>query len=248
LGFRLQVLVPTTGSERKLDCRRHPCDWEVPTYLPSKREIAFSTLEGIGIADQDFRHIRFVRLRVGGLSQLAWSPNGRRLLGEADTAPDQPDELYMINVRSGKLTPWHRGTDVTWSSEGQIIWVDTRDHFHITTPTQSRTRPLGNLQGLEPTFSPDGGKIAYFCNGRSANVCVTSVAHPTRRPVGKPCLATFNPGRQLAWSPDGTQILCVSNKAGILIDVATGRTRPVPRFSALLSAGGVTYSVAWEAG
>jgi hypothetical protein len=246
--YRLRLLDPATGSVTKVDCRHHPCDWQVPTYLPSKREVAFTTDFGLGIADQDFKHVRFVPLRRRNtFNQLAWSPDGRRLLGEVETAPFRPDTLYMINVETGKLTSWHRGTDATWSTDGHIVWVDTHQHFHITTPDQRRTRRLGHLGGWEPTFSPDGRSIAYFCNDHSAKICVTRIAHPTHRPVGKPCYATFDPGRQLAWSPDGTQILCVSNKAGLLIDVRTGRTRPVPRFSWRLSDGGLTYSVAWEA-
>jgi Tol biopolymer transport system component len=246
-SLELWLLDPGTGARRRIACGPRPCDWEAPAYLAATRQVAFNADSGVGIADQAFRRVRLVSLPQGLSSwDMSWSPDGSRLLVVTRRGLSQTGVLYMMDVKTGRLTLWGSGVDAAWSARGRIVVQDSKFGFHITGQSGRRPRVLSNISGIEPTFSPDGQSLAYVCR-QGTFVCVTNVEHPRERRIGKRCFPTGEPGRQIAWSPDGASVICASSSSTEIVDVRTGHAKFLPRFGGTLSDAGYTASLAWEA-
>jgi Tol biopolymer transport system component len=171
----LWLVDPRTGRKRKIPCHDRFCQWTAPAYLASRREVAFTTDRGLGIADQGFRHIRVVHSHIGALFAPRWSPDGSRLL--ANTGDVSPGRLYLVNVQSGRAKFWRDGSDATWSVTGQIVWQDGMGRMHLTNAADRPSRLLPGVVGSEPDFSPDGSELAYVCTTH-LYLCTTRLVHP----------------------------------------------------------------------
>lgn len=111
--------------------------------------------------------------------------------------------------RNGRLafTSWSR------------VWTARADGSEMTEILQGgRRRPFG------PQWSPDGTRIAYSCGGGYADICVmdTSGSNNTR--------VTDSPEQydgDVAWAPDGGQLIFVRNATLIVLDLESGEETPI---------------------
>jgi Tol biopolymer transport system component len=126
------------------------------------------------------------------------------------------------------------------------IWLAQRKHS-INYP-DIRVTPLITDLGaqIQPSFSPDGTRIAYAWNGSEGNtfgiyVKLIGLGEPVR--ITDATTTTFSP----AWSPDGLRIAALrdagAQEAIVLMPAAGGRTVELTRLTKKTSLG--TGSCLW---
>lgn len=125
------------------------------------------------------------------ISDLGWSPDGRRL---AFTATDRPGEVgsYRIYV-----------TEVTYSEEGVTRLLTDKDDFF--------TRLLADKGDSDPEWSPDGRRIV-FMSKRDGNpeIYVMNADGSEQRNLTNDRHVDTRPH----WSPDGQSIGFASSRNG----------------------------------
>ncbi len=161
-----------------------------PAFSPDGKEIAFAmagSIWKIGIGDTTAHELTANRTYD---SDPVWSPDGRSI---AYTADDHARgvNLMLLNVGSGGSTPLTRGN-------------------HIN---------------LDPAFSPDGKRLAYVSTEPDGWFHLFVMSADNGKP-GPPLRLTADHGFgrdrlyfgeqdlhiQPTWSPDGKEIICVSNR------------------------------------
>src|SRR5712692_783305 len=157
-----------------------------------------------------------------GISQIAWSPNGRMLGSSAD------DYIGIWNTETGALYRKLKEGNVyslTWSPDGKLlasggifcihVWKaeDGKGYYKLIPPTPS---PIFCV-----AWSPDGGILASGSESKSENLQLWDVK--TRQ-----LLSTFKGHsdnvRSVAWSPDGRLLASGSDDCTVMLwDVKTGQ-------------------------
>jgi Tol biopolymer transport system component len=155
-----------TGLRRVFRGPASDVDWS-----PDGRLIAFQS-RGIHVIDSSGGRPRAV-LRGAGFSLPAWSPNGRELAVVRDEA-DLSTAIYVVSSDGKKLR-------------------------RLLRPPLPRSDPRWTIAAAsetEPTWSPDGRRIAFQAG--DAHIVVVSLADGRRHERAT--------GYEPAWSPDGSRI------------------------------------------
>jgi Tol biopolymer transport system component len=159
-------------------------------WSPDGRRIAFQDrgISVLGLGDGRPKRV----LRGNGFSLPAWSPNGREVAVVRDE-PDLSTAIYVVRSDGKKLRrllrPQPPRSDPQWTS---VAASET-----------------------EPTWSPDGRRIAFQAG--DGHIVVVSLADGRRHE-----LAT---GYEPAWSPDGSRIAFSLDDA-LWIVAADGGAKP----------------------
>jgi Tol biopolymer transport system component len=189
-----------------------------PAWSRDGARIAWT--EGVGpesriwIATRDLKHAHAVSPAIDALGQIAWLPDGR-VIYWADfrllvLGPGGRSSLFA-NAPGGDFALNRRGTKVAMGDApcslgcyGPVLIFDLNSR---------RLRRVGGakVQNMSPTFSPNGGRVAFeriFCErtGRCekpAGIWTASIANGKLRR-----LTTGNQGCP-SWSPDGRTIAYV---------------------------------------
>jgi hypothetical protein len=147
------------------------------------------------------------------IEDLAWSPDGKRILANTDADVHQ---LMAFDVAAGTAQSLGKegrspsydptGAFVVYSTDLTLTIVDAKTFA----PVRTIPRPKGNLV-RHPSFSPDGKRIAFTAGpGGLGDIWVTKVdGTGMSRLVGGPN-TEFRP----TWSPDGLTIAYLSNRQG----------------------------------
>ncbi|MEV4425094.1 FG-GAP-like repeat-containing protein [Streptomyces sp. R-07] len=222
------------------------------TYSPDGLRMAFISNDGyadIWVADADGRNARPVRMDVneadGWLDGLDWTPDGKQLYLSFRAKPGHDRlRIMRINLDGTGLgfvfpTPeqtWDTQVDVAW--DGRITFL--RGSTVYTWDPRKADAPKPVTQGLHPTFSPNGERIAFaaFVDG-SYDVRARVLDGGTEYSLTRGQGVLFP-----EWSPDGSQIAYLSGGTNQAATVS-GATVPgtTPR---VLSAPDTTASeVSW---
>ncbi|MFC9393187.1 FG-GAP-like repeat-containing protein [Streptomyces sp. NPDC057027] len=250
------VTVNTDGSDRRVLV---PTGTGLPqaeitgvTYSPDGLRMAFISNDGyadIWVADADGKNARPVRTDVneadGWLDSLDWTPDGKQLYLSFRAKPGHDRlRIMRIDIDGTDLGYVFPTPEQTWDTQVDVAW-DGRITFlrgstvHLWDPrTGEAPKPV--TQGLHPTFSPDGSRIAFaaFVDG-SYDVRARVLDGGTEYALTKGRGVLFP-----EWSPDGSQVAYLSGGTNQAATVS-GATAPgtTPR---VLSAPDTTASeVSW---
>ncbi|MEJ2208082.1 MAG: FG-GAP-like repeat-containing protein, partial [Anaerolineae bacterium] len=194
----------------------------------------------IYLVDVDGGNQRRLTITDAAEDHPAWSPDGTRLLFDADYDGDGFWEIYVLDLDSGDVTRLteNQANDqfADWSPDGsRIAFASDRAgnwDLYVMDADGSEQQPLTDSPDWElfPAWSPDGTQIAF--NGlvprsRNTDVYVMDADGGGARRLTEASGFDENP----AWSPDGSQILFQAQRGGYfdlyVMDADGGRQRPL---------------------
>jgi Tol biopolymer transport system component len=198
-----------------------------PALSPDGRQIAFLTARHdpnphfpdlkyeICVVDVDGRNLRRLTDTGAAEDHPAWSPDGSKILFDADYDGDGYLELYSMSAAGTGVTrlTFNQANDQfgDWSPDGRhIAFSSDRSgnwDLYVMNADGSDQQPLTTSPDWElfPAWSPDGSQIAF--NGLRPGSRNTDV-YLLNRDGSDLRRLTNTPGfdENPAWSPDGTQI------------------------------------------
>jgi eukaryotic-like serine/threonine-protein kinase len=164
----------------------------------------------------------FARLTAdNGLSYApALSPDGKLAAYSSDRSGDGKQDLYIQQVAGGqaiRLTTDGLGnTSPDFSPDGtKIVYRSDKDGGGIyEMPAFGGNTRLLARDGVDPKYSPDGSRVAYWIGGSGVNpavpgsgtVWVLSLNGGPSKQIGA---SNFTAARSPIWSPDGGRLLVV---------------------------------------
>jgi Tol biopolymer transport system component len=144
-----------------------------------------------------------------------WSPGGSQILFIRQTPSGEPSTLVVIdadgsNVRSlyqaPADAPW---VDARWSPDSSRIAVMTPSQIAVVSPVDGSSHAVASGKNINYfAWSPDSDRIAYVSESDGCKLYVVGSEGGEPKVVADPVANT-----DVAWSPDGKQVLFASNRA-----------------------------------
>ena len=241
-----EIYVMDADGENQIRLTRHPQEDKMPSWSPDGKKIAFVSMRNGGInqiyvMDSNGENVRRITQGIFDLNP-AWSPDGRTIAYDGYEDGEENRKIHLIapdgtnRRRLAGDIPSH-DMEAAWSPDSQwIAFVSSRgiwgNEIYLMnadgTNQQRLTRDGWNDR--DPSWSPDGGKIAYFSiGGKDSFIVVMNTDGTDRRKLpgealdGVPVLNAYP-----AWSPDGAKIAYYSgirgeDKASIHLMTADGK-------------------------
>jgi eukaryotic-like serine/threonine-protein kinase len=175
--------------------------------------------------------------------QPAFSPDGRQIAFAAEGAARGIFVMGATGESARRVT--ESGFNPSWSPDGrEIVYADESIHqpyernllskLHIVNLASGATRTLdGTGDAVQPSWSPGGGRIAYWgLPPGTGNRVLSTIPAAGGNPVAlsEDDFFNWNP----VWSPDGTELYFATDRSGSMniwrlpIDEATGERRGEP--------------------
>jgi Tol biopolymer transport system component/DNA-binding winged helix-turn-helix (wHTH) protein len=203
------LYVKDVGSGREMRIADGLAGIASPAWSPDGREIAFlrrargsEGREEIVVVPAGGGAERGLGTVMGSNTGLDWSPGGRLLAFVDKVAEKGPDAIHLLDLETG-------------------------ERRRLTTPVGTASPDLGDS---EPSFSPDGGTVAFIRRGGGAPTATDLYVHDVDSSDSRPVTSGYG-ARDVAWSPDGRALVFLGGRpqAGTLWVVAAsgGKVRRV---------------------
>jgi Tol biopolymer transport system component len=168
------------------------------------------------VAEDGSGLVRLTTSAMGTFNQdAAWSPDGRRI-AFTRLADHTRRHLAVMNADGSGVAfpvpdPYESWDDAapSWSPRGdEIVFASTRPfndawRLWVVRPDGSGLRQLTSGWGTDPSWSPDGTRIAYIGPGSAVFVMNADGSDP--HPLTQ--ASSAQPESQPSWSPDGSHVL-----------------------------------------
>ena len=182
---------------------------------------------------------------TSGVASPAWSPDGTEL------AVSIEGSLWRVEIESGRARQITNGPGYDyqpdWSPDGRLIayssYREDAVELRALELASGRSWPLlaNGAVNVEPRWSPDGRRLAFVSTAFEGRFHVFLLDAPEGRP-GEPLRLTedrdsglpryyysrFDQYLSPAWSPDGSELLLVSNRGRISGSGGLWRMRAQP--------------------
>ncbi|WP_251548931.1 hypothetical protein [Neobacillus muris] len=153
-----------------------------PAWSPDEKRIAFSGYQtknaGIWLMDQNGSNVRQLAAPESPdefYDHPTWSPDGRKIafakqryaMNDSHGHTQTGEEIWMLEIETGKLTKITDGSEPSWSPDGKMItYTKTQKSGgkEVWVIHLDGSDPLKLTEGMEPDWSPDGQFITFARN------------------------------------------------------------------------------------
>ncbi len=197
--------------------RPSPASYALPTWSPDGQRLAFASASGPAgaVVTADPRGGPLRRLsRTGALSQVVWSPRGRRI------AYGSYGRVFVIRSDGKQRHAVGSGAEAAWSPDGtRLAFVRSAIGGPIESVAATgggREQVTGGRFDHAPAWSPDGSRLAFT---RPSKVGGAESLYVVRAD-GTGLRALGPEGASPAWSPDGRALaFWQRNDQGVVLAV-----------------------------
>ncbi|MEO7889996.1 MAG: hypothetical protein ABIW19_08340 [Vicinamibacterales bacterium] len=188
-----------------------------PAYSPDGTAVAFdSEADGnseIYVMNADGSHVRRLTSNPAADMAPAWSSDGTRLAFMSDRGSRAGTDIYTMRADDGSQLVRVTNDQTNWapqySPDGRQLAVQiNRDVSVVDLSSGTRRRLTAEpLNGMNPTWSPDGQRIAFVTTRRAQAEIFTMASDGSNQQL----LVSMASGSVIdpRWSPDGRQIAFV---------------------------------------
>jgi TolB protein len=219
-GGKADLFIADRSGANRRQLTNTPADEGAPAMSPDGQWIAFDT-------DRD-RNFEIYVMRTDGTGWRrltthpardvapAWSPDGRHIVFMS--ARDNPEfDVHRMDADGANVTPLTRGSSnwfPQYSPDGARLALHVMRDVHVLDVGTGATQRLTEdpLNGMHPTWSPDGRRIAFMSwrNGRTEIFTANADGSNQQPLVSMPHGDAVDP----RWSPDGQFIAFVHVPSG----------------------------------
>jgi TolB protein len=187
-----------------------------PAFSPDGRLIAFETNRDqnfeIYVMDVDGGNARRLSNHPAHDRSPAWSPDGRQIAFLSDRDHPSDFDVYLMNA-DGTGVERITTTGKQWAPQfargGRVLAFQTERDIRAMDLAEGTTRRLTfePQNGMSPTWSPDGRRLAFATtrNGRLELFTMTADGTDQKVLVSMPGGSALDP----RWSPDGARVAFV---------------------------------------
>lgn len=220
-GGHTHLWALVTGDSKPVQLTRGEWDDRDPAVSPDGGQIAFSSHRDgnwdLYILDLRSLGVRRLTDTPGYEGHPTWSPDGRWIAYEAMAGTDFDISILAVDGSQPPLQLVHPGQDTSpaWDPQGRrIAFVSSTEGpidlyvANLDDPANRFVRIVGSADQVigDPSFSPDGLRLAYSVKGATDGAGAIWVVRPDD--LGRPGIR-LGPGNTPAWSPDGETVLGV---------------------------------------
>lgn len=221
----------------------HPADEGSPAWSPDGKKISFDSDRNgdfeIYVVNVDGSDPKRLTHHPARDVSASWSPDGSKIAFMSDR--DGTFQIYVMNPDGSNPTKVSTAPNnwfPMWSPDGTLLTFHVDRDVHVMAADGSSIRRLTHDpdNGMYPSFSPDGSRIAFMSwrEGRTEVFLMNADGTNQQRLTHTPRGDAIDP----RWSPDGSRIAYIHVPNGMqasgpklifVVDVAGGEPRMLSR-------------------